>query len=71
MGTRGGKRAESFGASGLIELGVTINSIKINNINNNRIKIFLFSGYPCSTIDTVIQNRKYDEVPTSKLGAAF
>lgn len=76
VGTRGGKCAESFGPSGFIELAclvllLQVNGIKINNNNNNRIKIFIFSSCPCSAIDTIIHNRKYYEVPTSKLGAAF
>lgn len=76
MGMEQGKCTESFGASGLVELAcmvllLQVNSTKISNNDNNRIKFFVFSSYPCSAIDTIIQNRKYDEVPTSKIGAAF
>lgn len=68
--------AESFGATGLTELAclvllLQVNSLKMNNSNNNRIKISIFSSYPCSAIDNIMHNRKYDEVPTSKLLLPF
>lgn len=73
---KGGECAESFQASGLVELAclvllLQVNSIKINSNSNNRIKFFVFTCYPCSGIDAIMHNRKYDQVPTSKHEVPF
>lgn len=73
---KGGKYAESFQASGLVELAclvllLQVSSIEINSNNNNRINFFIFTCYPCSGIDAIIHSRKYDEVPTSKHEVPF